>query len=232
MEVFTAATTEDVSNQAAGFVATAARSAIEVRGQFCLALSGGSTPWKMLNHLVSLELPWQQVHIFQVDERVAPDGDSARNFTHIQAQLLNRIDIPAENVHPMPVTHGNLEKATQSYCSELESMAGHPPVLDLVHLGMGGDGHTASLLPGDDALNEHESDVAMTGEYQGHLRMTLTFPLINRARQILWLVMGEDKVEMMTRMMRADATIPAGRISHDQAAVFTDIQGLASNELI
>ncbi len=92
---------------------------------------------------------------------------------------------------------------------------------------MGSDGHTASLLPGDDALNRDDCEVAMTGVYQGHRRMTLTYPAINRARQILWLVMGQDKVEMVARMLAADATIPAGRVSQDQAALFTDIQSFA-----
>ena len=230
MEVLAAATPEDVSRQAAEFVATSARRAIDARGQFNMALSGGSTPWKMLNRLTNQDLPWQQVHIFQVDERVAPDGDAARNLTHIETQFLDRIDIPAGNVHAMPVSGENLHQGVQSYSSKLQSLAGDPPILDLVHLGMGSDGHTASLLPGDDALDIQDRDVAMTGTYQGHQRMTLTFPIINRARQILWLVMGEDKAAMVARMLRADPAIPAGRISQDQAVLMTDIQAFASGE--
>jgi len=223
MEVFSAPTAESVSRQAAEFVGRAALSAIMARGQFTIALSGGSTPWKMLNRLADQSLPWSKVHIFQVDERAAADGDPARNLTHIQTQLLDRIDIPDGNVHAMPLAAGNLREAAQSYGDELQNWAGDPPVLDLVHLGMGADGHTASLLPGDDALNQLDRDVATTGVYQGHQRMTLTFPAINRARQILWLVMGEDKLEMVRRMLRADASIPAGCVSQDHAVIMTDI---------
>lgn len=229
METRTAPTADDLARQAAELVASEACRAFDARGLFSLALSGGSTPWKMLQRLSGEELPWRKVHVFQVDERVAPDGDPARNLTHIQAQFLDLIDIPAGNVHAMPVCAGDLQDGAEMYGSELQRLAGHPPVLDLVHLGMGPDGHTASLLPGEDVLEEHERDVATTGVYQGHRRMTLTYPIINRARRILWLIAGEDKTTMLGRLLQADPEIPAGRVSQQQAVVMTDIQAIAGN---
>ena len=215
---------EQVAAAGARFIASLAREAIKSRGSFTLAVSGGSTPWGMLNSLAQESLPWQNVHIFQVDERVAPDADAARNLVQLQSQLINRIDIPKANVHAMPVTHKDLQTAVRDYVDELNQYAGTPPVLDLVHLGLGSDGHTASLVPGDGLLTCEDRDVAVSGMYQGHLRMTLTYPVINRARNILWLVMGADKKDMLAKLIQADPAIPAGRVSQEKAFIFTDIE--------
>lgn len=223
MDVNRLATKDEVAAAAAEFVAGCARQAIEERLRFSLALSGGSTPWWMLGILAEQDIDWDYVHIFQVDERQAPDGDSDRNLTHIQAQFLDRTGIDPDHVHAMPVTAASLEEGARDYERTLLSVAGHPPVLDLVHLGMGSDGHTASLLPGDALLGEIQADVGVTPTYQGHRRMSLTYPAIDRARNILWLVNGADKADVLERMIQGDSGIPAGRVRQARATVFTDI---------
>ena len=108
------------------------------------------------------------------------------------------------------------------YALTLREIAGSPPVLDLVHLGLGPDGHTASLVPGDAVLDVTDADVALTGVYQGRRRMTLTYPILNRSRRILWLVTGSEKAGMLVRLRDGDLSIPAGRVRRDQALVLAD----------
>ena len=108
------------------------------------------------------------------------------------------------------------------YAQTLQEIAGSPPVLDLVHLGLGPDGHTASLVPGDPVLDVTDADVALTGVYQGRRRMTLTYPILNRARRILWLVTGSEKAGPLVRLRQGDPSIPAGRVRQDQALVLAD----------
>jgi 6-phosphogluconolactonase len=227
MEIRQCNSPDDVATAGANFIDARVKESVSERGQFTMALSGGSTPWVMLRKLAQHDLPWEQVRIFQVDERVAPDGDSERNLVHIQEDFADRISLPAENLYAMPVTGVNLEEGAGRYEKELIDLAGNPPVLDVVHLGLGEDGHTASLVPGDLVLVVNDRDVATTGEYAGRRRMTLTYSIIDRARHILWLITGEGKAEMLDRLIQADHDIPAGRISQRQATIVADAAALS-----
>jgi 6-phosphogluconolactonase len=218
IEVF--ADAESVARQAAALIAAEARSAVAARGRFIIAVSGGHTPWVMLRALTAEEVPWQNVYVAQVDERVATAGDPDRNLTHLKESL--HAPLRPEQILAMPVESPDLEAATARYAATLREIVGSPPVLDLVHLGLGPDGHTASLVPGDPVLDVTSADVALTGIYQGRRRMTLTYPIINRSRRILWLITGSEKVEMLGRLRKGDASIPAGRVRQDQAVVFAD----------
>ena len=213
---------------AARLIAAEARSAVGERGRFVVALSGGRTPWIMLRYLAAEEVPWDSVEIVQVDERVAPEGDGDRNLTHLRESLLDLTQLKPEQVHATQVESTDLEAAAQQYAATLARIAGAPPTLDLVHLGLGPDGHTASLVPGDPVTRVTLSDVATAGIYNGHRRMTLTFPTINRARHILWLVTGPEKQEMLARLHKGDVSIPAGRVSRDQALVIADSTAAAA----
>jgi 6-phosphogluconolactonase len=220
LEVFEDA--EAVARAAAATIAADARAAVAARGRFIMAVSGGKTPWIMLRALAGEQVPWKDVHVFQVDERIAPAGDPDRNLTHLRASLLEHAPLPPQQIYAMPVELPDLEAAAKQYAQALEQVAGSPPVLDLAHLGMGPDGHTASLVPGDAVLAVTDADVGLTGVYMGRRRMTLTYPVLNRSRRILWLMTGSEKVAMLPRLLEGDTTIPAGRISRDQAVVLAD----------
>ena len=213
---------DGAAREAARFVATQARHAVAERGRFSVAVSGGRTPGRMLRALAGENVPWEDVHLLQVDERVAPAGDADRNLTHLRESLLEETPAAAARVHAMPVDDEDLEGAAARYAATLEALAGSPPVLDLVHLGLGPDGHTASLVPGDPVLGLRDAEVAVAGPHEGRRRMTLTYPILNRARRILWLVTGADKAEMLVRLQGRDAAIPAGRIRADRAVAFAD----------
>ncbi len=211
-----------VARHAADLIAAEARAAVSTRGRFVVAVSGGSTPWQMLRALGSEELPWQSIQVVQVDERVAPPGHPDRNLTHMRESLL-RAPLRPEQIHAMPVEEPDLDAAAREYAVALQQLAGLPPVLDLVHLGLGPDGHTASLVPGDPVLSVTSLDVAPTaGSYQGRRRLTLTYPAIDRARAILWVITGETKADMLIRLRDRDPSIPAGRVSQIQATVLAD----------
>jgi len=213
---------DSVARAASARIAADARVAIAARDRFTLAVSGGHTPWIMLRALANEDIPWTRVHLFQVDERVAPDGDPDRNLTHLRESLLQHAPLSAEQIHAMPVEAANPESAVTQYAMTLQDIAGSPAVLDLVHLGLGPDGHTASLVPGDAVLRVSSADVAMTGVYQGRRRMTLTYPALNRARRVLWVVTGGEKTEMLQRLLDGDVSIPAGRVRHEQALLLAD----------
>lgn len=211
-----------VARRGAAIVAAEARDAVAARGRFVFAVSGGTTPWQMLRSLAAEQVPWDRVTIAQVDERVAPDGDPDRNLTHLRDSLLSHAPLTSAQIAAMLVNAPDLNLATRAYAQELVGVAGSPPVLDLIHLGLGPDGHTASLVPGDPVLDVTDRDVAATGVYQGRRRLTLTFPIINRARRILWLVTGANKAEMLARLRDGDASIPAGRVRAERAMVLAD----------
>lgn len=214
---------EAVAKRAAELIAAAAREAVKARGRFTLAVSGGHTPWVMLRLLAAEDVPWPGVDVFQVDERVAPDGDPDRNLTHLRETLLASAPLPAAQLHPMPVNEPDLNRAAQAYAAELRALCGDPPVLDLVHLGLGPDGHTASLVPGDAVLGVHAAEVAPTaGAYQGRRRLTLTYPTIDRARQVLWVVTGAEKVAALRKLRAADPSIPGGRVRQERAILLAD----------
>jgi 6-phosphogluconolactonase len=213
-----------VARRAAEVIAAAARNASESRGRFTLAVSGGSTPWAMLRALADEKVPWEKVHIAQVDERVAPEGHADRNLTHLRTSLLAHAPLLRhDHVRAMPVEAPDLEAAARQYARTLQEITGSPPVPDLVHLGLGPDGHTASLVAGDPVLEITDADVAMTNVYQGRRRMTLTYPILNRSRQVLWVVTGNEKAEMLARLYRGDLSIPAGRVRRDHALVLADL---------
>jgi 6-phosphogluconolactonase len=211
-----------VAKRAAAIIAETARAAAAARGRFVAAISGGRTPWVMLRELAGEEVPWPAVHVIQVDERVAPAGDPDRNLTHLRETLLAHAPLRPEQIHAMPVEAADLVAAAADYAATLRGLAGTPPVLDLVHLGLGPDGHTASLVPGDAVLAVRDEDVALTGPYQGRRRMTLTYPAIERARCILWMVTGAEKAPMLVRLCAGDRGIPAGRVPQNQGVVLAD----------
>jgi 6-phosphogluconolactonase len=213
---------ETTARAAAKFIAAEATAAVSARGRFVLAVSGGHTPWITLLALRDESCPWKEMYVVQVDERLTPAEDPDRNLTHLKQTLLDGGPIAPEHVYAMDVESPNPEAAAKRYASYLRVIAGSPPVLDLVHLGLGADGHTASLVPHDPVLDLSASDVGLTGIYQGRRRMTLTYPIINRARCILWLVTGSEKRDMLVRLRSADLSIPAGRVRQDHAVIFAD----------
>jgi 6-phosphogluconolactonase len=222
MKIEVLADADAVARQAAAVIAKEARAAVTARGRFIVAVSGGRTPWLMLRALAGETVPWESVHVVQVDERVAPAGHPDRNLTHLRESLLEHAPLRPEQIHAMPVESPDLDAAAARYAETLREIAGSPPVLDLVHLGLGPDGHTASLVPDDPVLDVIDRDVALAGPYQGRRRMTLTYPTLNRARRILWLVTGDEKTGMLVRLRDADPSIPAGRVQQDQALVLAD----------
>ena len=204
---------EAVAERAAEFVAEQAEAAVADHGRFTFAVSGGHTPWAMFARLRRKAVPWESVTIFQVDERVAPDDDPDRNLAHLRDSLP---PAAAHGVRSMPVLETDLERAADEYARSL------PEAFDLVHLGLGPDGHTASLVPGDPVLDVIDRDVALTGVYNGRRRMTLTYPVLERAHKLMFLITGEDKVEALRRLQAADRSIPAGRISGPEVLVIAD----------
>jgi 6-phosphogluconolactonase len=200
-----------VARRGADEVATGASVAVEARGRFTFAVSGGHTPWAMFRALADEDLPWEAIGIWQVDERVAPDGDPDRNLTSLVKALPEAVEL-----HPMPVAEDDLDAAAERYAASL------PEAFDLVHLGMGDDGHTASLVPGDPVVGMADRAVALTREYRGRRRMTLTYPVLDRARRVLWLITGEDKAAMLPRLLAGDPSIPAGRVSAGEQLVVAD----------
>jgi 6-phosphogluconolactonase len=207
---------EAVARRAADVVAEAAREAIASRGRFTFAVSGGETPWAMFRALAEEDVSWDHVGIWQVDERVAPDGDPDRNLT----SLLPVIPVEAD-LRPMPVTEPDLEAAADRYAASL------PAAFELVHLGMGDDGHTASLVAGDPVLDVADRDVAVTGEYRGLRRMTVTYPVLDRAGLALWMITGSDKAPLVPRLLAGDRSIPAGRVATAEQLVLVDAAAAA-----
>lgn len=203
------------ARRAAELIAAAGAKAVADHGSFSFAMSGGRSPWSMLAILGDLEeMPWGETELFQVDERVASPGSEDRNLTHM---VLGLSMDHQSTLRPMPVTSRDLDQAAHEYETSL------PDRIDLVHLGLGPDGHTASLVPGDPVLEVTDRRVAMTtNEYQGHRRMTLTYRALAEARQIVWLVTGAEKHDPLQRLIAADPSIPAGRVRNESMAIVAD----------
>jgi 6-phosphogluconolactonase len=203
------------ARRAAELIAEAGAAAVAERGIFGFAMSGGRSPWAMLALLdESEQMPWAETELFQVDERIAAPGDQDRNLTHI-ILALSMPHQPA--LRPMPVTQRDLDGAAHEYETSL------PERLDLVHLGLGPDGHTASLVPDDPVLEVRDRGVAVTETtYQGHRRMTITYPTIEAARRVLWLVTGEEKRDSLQKLLAGDESEPAGRVRNDSMVVVAD----------
>ncbi len=195
---------------------------VSAAGRAAVAFSGGSSPGPMFDHLAGLDLPWSRVHVFQVDERFVPQGMADRNLTALQNRLTGPAGIPSDHVHPMPVDSDSPHRALVAYAAELMGVCGNPPVLDCVHLGLGDDGHTASLFPGDPALDVSGAPLAVSGVHHGHRRMTMTLVVLNRSRSRVWLVVGGTKTDALGRMMRGDRSIPASLVETEHSVVFCD----------
>ncbi len=205
-----------VAAAAADYVAQCSRRSIEGKGFFTFAVSGGRTPWTMFEKLSQMDVAWSDVVIYQVDERIAPLGDVTRNLTNLERILAEcRPTIVA-----MPVNDEDLDEATASYAVQL------PERFDLVHLGLGPDGHTASLIPGDPVLEVLDRLVAITGVYQGEQRMTLTYEALSRADQLLWLVTGADKRSALSQLLRGDLSIPAATVEAASSLVMADVAAM------
>ncbi|HEX5610306.1 MAG TPA: 6-phosphogluconolactonase [Solirubrobacterales bacterium] len=203
------------ARRAAELIAAIGAAAVAERNIFSLAMSGGRTPWAMLAMLGEEEqMPWPNTELFQVDERIASPGSEDRNLTHMVLGL--SMDHQSA-LRPMPVTQRDLDGAAREYERTL------PDPLDCVHLGLGPDGHTASLVPGDPVLEVTDRRVALTETaYQGHHRMSFTYPTLNSARQVVWLVTGPKKVEPLAKLLAGDTSIPAGRVGNPKMTVVAD----------
>lgn len=222
MQIVVEPSPDAAAGAAAAHMAQILARSIAARGRATLALSGGATAMPLLAALLRQAIDWTHVAVFQVDERIAADGDVARNLTALQCMLVASGPLPAANLHPMPVTTGEPQAAADSYAEQLRALAGSPPVFDLVHLGLGTDGHTASLFPGDAALQVTDRDVTLAGNHAGYPRMTLTLPVINAARARAWLVVGSTKAAMLANLERGATGLPCTLVARDATIIFAD----------
>lgn len=219
-EIFPSA--DQVAEKAAAYMEQLIRETLTQKKTFSMAISGGRTPWEMLKILSKASLPWQRINLFQVDERIAPDGHADRNLTQLFQAIEGSPLVTRLRIFPMPVTAKDLHAACQEYAQLIQEIT-EGEGLDLIHLGMGSDGHTASLVPGDGVLQVHDREVACTEQvYQGRIRMTLTYPLLNSVKRILWIVTGAEKQEMVQRLLKQDASIPAGSVNQANALLMAD----------
>ncbi len=227
MNVEVLADADMLAARAVDVVVAAAATAIDERGMFVWAVSGGTTPRRMLELLGERrDLDWSRTHLFQVDERLAPDGDPDRNATMLDEALLTerfRCGHKPAGIWLMPVTTDDPDAAAATYAASLDSIAGSPVVFDLIQLGLGSDGHTASLIPNDPILTIDDVDVALTGEYQGRRRMTLTWPVLDRAKELLWVVGGASKTSAVKKFLDNDPSIPATLPTQARATVLLDL---------
>jgi 6-phosphogluconolactonase len=214
-------TPEAVAQKATTIIVKLAQERICSTGRFLFAMSGGTTPWKVLRQLADTTLMWEAIELFQVDERIAPAGDPQRNLTKINETLLNSISPRPVQVHAIPVEFASPKFVAEAYTQSLRERCGTPPILDLIHLGLGEDGHTASLLP-DDPARKSLAPVTVSKQYQGLHRITMTYPTINAARQRLWIITGAHKRPMLERLYHGDSSIPAGLVERENSIILAD----------
>jgi 6-phosphogluconolactonase len=213
---------DDLAEAAAAYLAQQITTTLATKSTFSMAISGGRTPWEMLKILAKADLPWQRVNLFQVDERVAPDGHADRNLTQLFQAIAGTPMVTQLRIFPMPVLAADLEEGCREYTQVIHEVT-EGKGLDLIHLGLGSDGHTASLVPEDGVMEVQDRLVACTqNTYQGRIRMTLTYPLLNSAKQLLWIVTGSEKQEMVKRLLQQDPSIPAGSIRQENALLLVD----------
>lgn len=232
--------TAKLAARGAEFVARTLRAAAATRDRATVAFSGGSTARPLLEALAELSagsdaagaaeaaVPWPAVEVLQVDERVAPDGHPDRNLTTLRRSLLDHVPLPPGHLYPMPVDESDLEAAAARYAATLRDVAGRARTLDLVHLGLGADGHTASLVPGlpapasDPAASDPARSVIVTPPYEGRRRMTLTLQVLSQARQVLWFVSGAAKAAAVRRLVEGDRSIPAANVDTSRSLLLLD----------
>ena len=206
---------------ASEFIARELMQAVRERGRATLAFSGGRTPWGMFEQLASHEVNWSAVHLLQVDERIVPPDHEARNWRQFLAGALAS-RVPRDNQHAMPVEIEGPDMAAGQYARILAECSGDPPTLDIVHLGIGADGHTASLFIDDSLIGETQRTVAVSRSYEGYRRLTLTLPVLNRARHVVWFAVGAARRAALARLYEGDTAIPASHVQRDHATCFTD----------
>ena len=215
---------QQLARAVADAIATELTWAIQQRGIASFAVSGGTTPWIMLTALARHPVDWDAVHLFQVDERVAPDGDPERNATSLQERFIDVVALPTANRHLIDISD-DLDASADEYAQTLAEIT--QGVLDVVHLGLGDDGHTASLVPGDPILDVVDQFVGVTQVYRGHQRISLTYPTLNAARRIVWLTNGISKAAALQQLRCADSKIPAGRVAQEHAVAYCDEEAAA-----
>ena len=223
MRVIVAPDLEAAAHSAAGELARACAAAVAERGQACIALSGGRSPLRAFELYARAPLPWASIVVAQVDERCVPAQDARRNVTPLQRLLVEQGDLPRANLLVMPVESDDLERAADEYASQLHERLGHAGEFDMVQLGLGDDGHTASLVPGDPVLAVDDRDVALTAHaYRGTRRMTLTYRRLQAARERLWLVTGVEKTAPLAELLAGTGSSPAVRVRREDSVVVTD----------
>lgn len=217
-----AADAEQAGVLAAGAVARALRGRLVRRPRALLALSGGSSPVPMLQALaVAPRVRWPRIDVLQVDERCVPSGDPDRNLAMLRRELLDHVPASA---HPLQVEHEDgPDGGAAASAEELAALLSGDAPLDVLHLGLGADGHTASLFPGAPELDERDRLVVATAEaHAGHRRLTLTWPVLDRARRVVLLAPGADKTEALRGVLAGDPDLPASRLAADRVLVVTD----------
>lgn len=223
MRVIVAQDAEGAAHCAAGELARACAAALAERGRAHVALSGGRSPLRTFELFARAPLDWASIVVAQVDERCVPAHDARRNVSPIERLLVEQGELPRANLLAMPVERDDLERAADEYAAQLRERLGHSGEFDIVQLGLGDDGHTASLVPDDPVLEVRDRDVALTTRpYQGTRRMTLTYPRLQAARERLWLVTGAEKATPLAELLEGRGASPAVRVRRDASVVVAD----------